>query len=168
MDRQQISLKLTLDALGLPPRLDSFADRLILQKAIYLSQVVGVQLGYHYNWYLRGPYSPALTRDAFAIVAELKQNVDEAAGWQLDVTSLQRLRELRTLIERIPEQELSKKLELLASVRFLLRAPAPQSGSVSALRETLHRFGKDYSVEQIEQAIEELKRHGLCPANSSQ
>jgi uncharacterized protein YwgA len=55
MDRQQIGLKLTLDALSLPARLDTFADRLVVQKAIYLAQVAGVQLGYHFHWYLRGP-----------------------------------------------------------------------------------------------------------------
>src|SRR5262244_2477390 len=121
MDRQQIGLKLTLDALGLPIRLDSFSDRLILQKAVYLSQAAGVQLGYSYNWYLRGPYSPTLTRDAFAIDTELKQGVDDSKGSNLDPTSLQRLGELRKLINSIPPQELSGELELLASVRFLLQ-----------------------------------------------
>ena len=40
---------------------DSFDDRLICQKKIYLLQSLGTNLGYTYNWYVRGPYSPALT-----------------------------------------------------------------------------------------------------------
>ena len=55
VDQQQIGLKLTWDALGLPDQLDSFAARLSLQKAIYLVQEAGVQLGYSFHWYLRGP-----------------------------------------------------------------------------------------------------------------
>lgn len=40
---------------------DSFDERLICQKKIYLLQSLGTNLGYTYNWYVRGPYSPALT-----------------------------------------------------------------------------------------------------------
>jgi hypothetical protein len=160
MDRQQIGLKLTLDALGLPARLDSFSDRLVLQKAIYLAQAAGVLLGYGYNWYLRGPYSPSLTRDAFAVVDELRQGVDDSEGSHLDSTSVQRLESLRKLLRGIPQQDLPARLELLASVRFLL---GPSGGRMSApdLKTILGRYGKSYTADQIQHAIEELKQHGL-------
>ena len=67
MDRQQIGVKLTADGLGLSFQVETFEDRLIMQKAIYLAQAAGVNLGYFYHWYLHGPYSPSLTRDEFAI-----------------------------------------------------------------------------------------------------
>ena len=38
-----------------------FDERLICQKKVYLLQSLGTNLGYTYNWYVRGPYSPALT-----------------------------------------------------------------------------------------------------------
>ena len=167
MDRQQIGLKLTLDAIGLPARLDSFSDRLVLQKSLYLSQVAGVQLGYNFNWYLRGPYSPALTRDAFTIVEELNQGLDESPGWKLDDSSQQRLAKVRQLIGHIPADELPARLELLASVGFLLPTRTAQGKTSRQLREILLRYGKTYSVEQIDNAIEELKQHGLYPENSS-
>jgi hypothetical protein len=167
MDRQQIALKLSLDALNLPLRLSSFSDRLILQKAVYLAQAAGVQLGYSYNWYLRGPYSPALTRDGFAVVAELNQGLDESQGNCLDPASLQRLGTLRKLLESVPTDELPSRLELLASVGFLLRTPAAQGKDARQLQDVLLRFGKSYTVEQIQNAIEELKSHGLARGNSS-
>lgn len=71
MDRQQIGFKLALEQLSLPARLSSFDDSLILQKAVYLAQAAGVDLGYFFHWYLRGPYSSALTRDAFSMVSEI-------------------------------------------------------------------------------------------------
>lgn len=45
---------------------DSFDERLICQKKIYLLQSLGTNLGYTYNWYVRGPYSPALTTYIYA------------------------------------------------------------------------------------------------------
>jgi len=161
MDQQQIGLKLTLDSLGRPLRLDDFASRLKLQKTIYLAQAAGVQLGYQFQWYLRGPYSPGLTRDAFAIDAELNQGTDDARGWSLDPTSRQRLERLRELFQDIPEEQLSSRLELLASVHFLRQTPAGQGKDCSQLREVLRRSGKNYSEKDIRQAVEELTRHGL-------
>jgi hypothetical protein len=163
MDRQQIGLKLTLDALGLPARLDTFADRLILQKAIYLAQVAGVQLGYHFHWYLRGPYSPGLTRDAFAVVAAVHQGLNESEGWNLDPASTERLQRLRPLLLGAPRDERATRLELLASVHFLLQAHPGQANDTAQLRATLRRYGKDFSEGQIRQACEELTRHGLGP-----
>src|SRR6266446_6722845 len=99
MDRQQISLQLTLDALGLPLRLDLFDDRMALQKTIYLCQQAGVHLGYRYNWYLRGPYSPDLTRDAFELKSKQDSDFDETTGWNLDSPSIQRLKKIKPLLE---------------------------------------------------------------------
>ena len=42
-----------------------FDDRLRLQKIVFLSRQLGHDLGYSYNWYARGPYSPSLTRILF-------------------------------------------------------------------------------------------------------
>jgi uncharacterized protein YwgA len=45
----------------------SFKDRLVFQKTVYLLQARGVFLGYSFNWYLHGPYSPVLARDGFEL-----------------------------------------------------------------------------------------------------
>jgi uncharacterized protein YwgA len=52
--------------------LETFRERLKLQKTVYLLQAFGIYLGYSYNWYLYGPYSPDLTRDAFEVVPRLR------------------------------------------------------------------------------------------------
>ena len=75
MDRRQIAAVLTLKWLGVEFKLETFTDRLIAQKAIYLAQTVGADLGYFYGWYLRGPYCPALTEDLFGAVATTHQLV---------------------------------------------------------------------------------------------
>ena len=45
----------------------TFSDRFISQKTQYFAQLFGVSPSYQFNLYLRGPYSPALTQDLFAI-----------------------------------------------------------------------------------------------------
>jgi hypothetical protein len=167
MDRQQIGLKLTWEALGLPLQLDSFAARLMLQKAIYLVQEAGVQLGYGFRWYLRGPYSPDLTRDAFAIIAALNQSISESQGWRLDDVSVGRIRELQKRFAHVSPAHLPKKLELLASVQFLRKTSSGRGKSSTELADLLRQLGKAYSPEQVRQAIMELAEYGFPDAASS-
>jgi len=163
MDRQQIGLKLALDALGRELTLEDFAGRLALQKTIYLVQAAGVDLGYSYGWYLRGPYSAGLTRDAFAIKAELARDPEGLKSWKLDPDSINRLVVLRALFTGTPAKKLTRHLELLASVLFLLKSNQGQPHNPSKLREVLLQNKKDFSEAEIKDAIQELGRHGLWP-----
>jgi len=43
----------------------SLDTRVILQKKVYFLQEFGCKLGYNFGWYLKGPYSTDLTRDAY-------------------------------------------------------------------------------------------------------
>lgn len=164
MDRRQIGTKLTLDALGVRLQLDEFSDRLIVQKSIYLAQAAGVDLGYYFQWYLRGPYSPGLTRDVFSLeaeLAELAEGSDESQGWTLDEASSETLRKLRGLITGCEEQGRARRLELLASVHFLVtrrQVPPDDPGAVLA---TLKRFNKDYSSQEVEAGLRHLREHEL-------
>jgi uncharacterized protein YwgA len=161
MDRQQIGLKLTLDALGLPLCLDTFDDRMAIQKAIYLCQAAGVHLGYYYRWYLRGPYSPDLTRDAFALRGSQNSRCDEAVGWNLDEESIGKLERIKPLWRDKKETERPRWLELLASVLFLKQSYDGRGKNAAGLREILARNDKHFSESEVCQALEELAQHGL-------
>jgi uncharacterized protein YwgA len=163
MDRQQISLKLTLNALDFPLRLETFGERMALQKVIYLCQVAGIHLGYRYNWYLRGPYSPDLTRDAFDLNAKQQLESDEIVGWNLDEQSILRLKRLRPLWASKTADDRPGWLELLASVLFLKRSYDGRSKDAAGLKQILERNEKYFSEDEIRRAIEELDRNGLLP-----
>jgi uncharacterized protein YwgA len=163
MDRQQIGLKLALDVLGLPLVLDTFGDRMTIQKEIYLSQAAGIHLGYRYNWYLRGPYSPDLTRDAFELRARQRSEFDETVGWNLDDESIRKLENLKSLWSHVGTFERPRWLELLASVHFLLKTRQASSENIPNLRAILEKNSKFFSEEEIQQAIQELKQHELLP-----
>lgn len=50
---------------GFKPSVGSFEDRLKIQKIIYLLELKGVKIGFNYSLYVRGPYSPELTKDIY-------------------------------------------------------------------------------------------------------
>jgi uncharacterized protein YwgA len=164
MNRQQIAVKLTLDKLGLDCSMKSFENRLILQKAVYLCQAAGVNLGYYYQWYLYGPYSPSLTRDAYTVAEAVGQEMDDSVGWKLDQSSTRRLKIVKILIPEDEKTEIKRQLELLASVHFLVNRQQVSGGNAKEITETLHRFKKDFREEEVKTALETLKENGLLAA----
>jgi len=166
MDRQQIGLKLAIDGLGLRFEINSFRDRLIMQKAVYLAQAAGINLGYYYHWYLYGPYSPSLTRDEFAIATDIASGMDASEGWKLDDKSAQRLEEIRDISKESDrdKDKLAKKLELLASVHFLVDRKQVSKVDAGLIATTLERFNKDFSEADVEKALGELTKYGLLAA----
>jgi len=57
----------------------NFTHRLIAQKIACLLDLKGIHLGYPWNIYVRGPYSPELTKDLFEHSDEFSQFVTEAS-----------------------------------------------------------------------------------------
>jgi uncharacterized protein YwgA len=53
--------------------MSNLEGRLIFQKTIYLIQAFNVNLGYKFNWYLKGVYSPRLADVGY----KLKDNLNE-------------------------------------------------------------------------------------------
>jgi uncharacterized protein YwgA len=50
---------------GVDLDLGKFNHRIIAQKTVFLLQLKGLDMGYDFGMYLRGPYSPSLTQDLF-------------------------------------------------------------------------------------------------------
>jgi len=162
VDRQQIAVKLAVEGLNLSFKIGSFEDRLILQKVVYLAQAAGVNLGYYHQWYLHGPYCPSLTRDAYAIDEECRKGLDDSKNWKLDDSSSNRLQSLRKIIPQ-KEQNRRRGVELLASVHFLIDRKQVTGRDASPIEEILKRYKKDFSREEIEEALKQLVQNGLLP-----
>jgi uncharacterized protein YwgA len=47
--------------------MESFDNRIKLQKLIYILSFYGVQFNYNFTWWKYGPYSPKLTDDGYAV-----------------------------------------------------------------------------------------------------
>ncbi len=122
MDKDHILLKLVLDEIGLGDlKIDDFRSRKILQKKVYLLQLTGIDLGYRYNWYLYGPYCPALANDTFTLRDEIKYD-NEFNTYELNSKTKSRLDILNRVVD-LPEAakttEPDEWLELLASLHYL-------------------------------------------------
>jgi len=60
-------LKACLDFFSIDS-MDSFMNRFRVQKLVYLVQRLGLNLGYVYNLYRRGPYSSSLAAAAYSVL----------------------------------------------------------------------------------------------------
>lgn len=161
MENRLIALKLVLDELGVPADISTLDDRKRVQKAIYLGQRSGIELGYRFGWYLLGPYSKDLTRDYFALAAAMD------GGAEADVKdlilrddakkSLARVQPLMKVPEGVKlDQE--DWLELLASLHFLQTiSRLTYDGSVDAMRGT----SKEPLLTYASTAEKLLKQVGL-------
>jgi len=121
MNRNRVLLKLVLDAIGFGNiDISEFASRKILQKKIYLLQLTGIDLGYRYNWYLKGPYCPSLAGDAFSLKEEVGYD-KEYEKYELNSETKQKVSILEK-IENLPDSPQATEdewLELVASLHYL-------------------------------------------------
>jgi uncharacterized protein YwgA len=163
MDRQQILLAKALEVANVPLEVTTFDDRLILQKVVYLLQSAGIHIGYRFRWYLRGPYSPEMTAGAFGILREGEAAQRELAGWELDPKSKTRIAELKSLLTNGAEskQGLARKLELFASVLFLINTGQVAATDVEKITTILKKNEKHYDAKDVRIAVKELREHGL-------
>lgn len=156
MDRRQIGLKLTLAELGIGCIAETFDERLVIQKSIFLAQEAGVGLGYHFYWYLRGPYS----RDVSADLDNLRHLNTE--GWVLDPQMRQKLHKLKRWFDGIPKEGRPRWYEIIASIRFVLATKQAASVQPADLKAALDAAGKDFSTTEIQRAIALLDEQRLA------
>lgn len=115
-----IALKMVLDELEFPPDMRQFANRLKLQKAIYLIQLFGIDLGYRFSWYLRGPYSTDLTKDLFEIYTNEKEIENYSEKYNFEPRVKKRFRRWSFFNKPTSvDLPIEEWYELLASIHYL-------------------------------------------------
>ncbi len=123
MEAKLIVLRLFLDSMGIPASIDTVDDRKRVQKAVYLAQVAGADLGYRFSWYLMGPYSKSLTEDYYAMDEKSVEIAAATQGRKLHETYQRLLSKVREDIRKPSAVLLGEEqwLELLASYHYLRR-----------------------------------------------
>lgn len=96
--------------------MDNFDNRLKYQKIVYLTQNYGLSLGYGYSWYVKGPYSPELTKSLFNITSETLSESDNFR-FQDDATIVRKINEIKVLLNEKVQDPFF--LEVLASIVFI-------------------------------------------------
>ena len=96
--------------------ISTFDGRLVLQKTIYLLQSFGISLGYQFNWYLHGVYSPGLTRDGF----KLKKFIDDMPSIDIQFADKRIQEQYDAFMEFIRDKKSEPDLlEIASSICFL-------------------------------------------------
>lgn len=143
-------------------KLDSFADRLVLQKRLYLLQLFGLDLGYRYNWYVHGPYCPTLTEEAFAVQQGLADIKKTSQSFELSEAAKDITEDYLQFEASLGESDIAKSLELAASIHFLKHIGfVPGGVTKSNIKKALETKGKEFSDEQFNQAWNALDNFGL-------
>lgn len=116
-------LKKFYEELGITPSvsedgISGVDKRLILQKAVFIAQLCDVDLGYRYNWYIRGPYSPDLASDYYRFADDGIVDGEEVhfAG-----NVSEKINNVKNLLDLESAENRKDWLEALASIAFLIK-----------------------------------------------
>ncbi len=158
MKKAQINLKLFLDALGISSEISTLEDRKRVQKAVYIGQEAGVDLGYSYGWYLLGPYSPELTQDYFTLNDDMMTGDEDYSRYKLVGPLLNKLDNVKSLMEVPQKVNLPQEdwLELVASIMYLME----EKNDVGMTKAKLSQK-KGHLMDCFEIALDLLKEHRL-------
>ena len=158
MEPRLAVLKAILDRFEVPARIRTIRDRKLVQKTLYLAQLPGVDLGYRFGWYLLGPYSPALTKDYYALEESIE--TDDIPAFSLSDSVAARLDKVKPLLDVPTGVPLAREdwLELVASVHFLRRIS--RRTQQDEAREVLAKE-KTSLVRYVDTAEECLRNCGL-------
>ena len=129
---------------------DTFNDRLRLQKLAYLIQEIGRYNSVAHSWYIRGPYSPSLTSmlylgdevDVFKETPQLSDN---------DHTLINQINELLDGKSNDP-----KYLELFASVWFLMPNKKISPANEQLVLDVMQQEKPHFSIEQVKNTIKKI------------
>jgi uncharacterized protein YwgA len=132
--------------------ISSFTDRKRMQKLAYLIEAFDIRLGYNFNWYLYGPYSPQLTKDLY------ERHGSSLAGHDLEGWEKERLRKLASFLGR--DILSADRLELLVSlqnIRRIGRKHGADEGDVLALLKQKKPFFSDTEIEEAWHKLETVE-----------
>ncbi len=137
------------DQLGVEPSLDSFGGRRKIQKLVYLSEALGVDMGFTFTWYIWGPYSPDLTKVMF----------DKERGTSSDFKTssgiLNKIEKLKNILGA--DIDSSDNLELIASLHYIfVLANATKKSEKEAL-QLFYAEKPQFTKEKVAKYLPKVK-----------
>lgn len=160
MERIDIANGMIFQGLGI--KIDSFDNRIISQKKIYLLQQLGTELGYTYNWYIRGPYSPTLTTYMYNKLDMLAEK--DFSNYRLGKEHQENIKKVNLLSEfKSSDVSLAEWYELLASLVYI--STNKESWGVTdqkSLFDTLIKHKPQFTLHQCEEAYRVLNDRSIA------
>lgn len=133
---------------------ETFDERLVSQKKVFLLQEMGVDIGYSYNWYVRGPYSPDLATYIFSNLDVLKEQ--DFSKYHLTESVQKNIDAVNNLGAKKPDSlSLPSWYELLASVVYIHK-----KWNKTDVFNCLIQYKPQYTQEHYEAARQALMESG--------
>ena len=134
--------------------MDTFDDRLRLQKMIYLLQACGVYLGYDFSWYLRGPYCSLLAHNGFDL-----QDVYDVIPDNIELKSREDRGRFDSFQKFIKGKSIDD-LEIAASLHYLNKVRRTHETDKEILRKVTEKQDR-FTAPQVEKIWKEMKERHL-------
>lgn len=134
--------------------LEEFDDRLRFQKLVFIAKKMGHNLGYTFNWYARGPYSPSLTRVVFNAQ---DQNAFTRDTSDLNVSESRIIDDLREFLG--DEIENPKSLELIASVWYFLKDRTYTAAERDRIIEIIIQKKPHFTYDEVREVFDRIQKN---------
>ena len=151
----------SLRALGINPKMNTFAERKKVQKLTYLlDKVFDMNFKFSYNWYLHGPYSPEVTATLYDVIEG--GQIVRSDPKVLLAEDLKKIDQLESFLG--DDLDSNDKLELLVSLHFLmqyaraLKDPNITQKDVVAFLKTKKPYFTDEEILNAMDRLRKLKR----------
>ena len=135
--------------------MEHFNDRLRFQKTVHLLQSFGIDVGYPYNWYVRGPYCPELTTVGFKL-KDVIGNIPDIDVEFADKDYQTRYAKFKKFMQ--DKKDDPAQLEIASSICFLHNETDADKDTVLRLTE-----GKmeSFTMDECKRIWDELEMHGV-------
>lgn len=140
--------------------MSSMTQRILFQKAVYLAKEIGLGFdGYEFGWYVRGPYSPSLATDGYALYT----SDEDHCTYRFREPELAKIGIIKKLFHKEIEAKDSNLLELYASILFCFDEAKTEDELLKVIKE---KKGW-YSEQEIREGIEKIKELKASAASFS-
>jgi len=129
--------------------ISDFNSRLRLQKYVFIAKFFGLDLGYNFNLYIHGPYSPELANDYYRIGDNLEKYEEHSLDFEKDA-----------FIELIRNKN-EEWLEAAATILMVSEDSCKKDIVIKIVQEIKPRFSKKF-LDNIIKELEKSKLTILC------
>ena len=125
--------------------METFNDRLELQKKIYLLQMHGIDQGYTFRYYIRGPYCTKLATDGF----ELEKFYKEIEDFDEKIFHEKKVQDVfEKAVKFIKKLGNTDNYEIATSLHLLHKMGKPKHQVIKEVADKVDRF-KELECEKI-------------------
>lgn len=132
---------------------DNFDDRLRFQKTVYLLQAFGINRGYDFAWYLRGPYCSLVAYDGF----DLRDVYDSIPSGRRVFRSARANRAFKRFCKFVKNKS-TRDLEVATLLHYLKRS---EDWEGARIREAVEGKRSEFAKEVVDRLWNDMEKEGL-------